>query len=67
MNTQELKQFDEFYQWWTDFLAARREAIHAMYRLAKSFEEMQIALGMSYPEHAKSIWCETRSIHEESK
>jgi ParB-like chromosome segregation protein Spo0J len=65
MNTQELKQFDESYQWWADFLAARREAIHAMHRLGKSFEDIQATLGFTYPEHAKAIWTATSSIHEE--
>jgi ABC-type antimicrobial peptide transport system ATPase subunit len=65
MNTQELKQFDESYQWWADFLAARREAIHAMHRLGKSFEDIQSTLSLNYPEHAKAIWTGTSSIHEE--
>lgn len=65
MNTQELKQFDESYQWWADFLAARREAIHAAHRLGKSFEDIHSILGFTYSEHAKAIWTGTISIHEE--
>lgn len=29
MNTQELKEFDESYKWWGDFLEARKEALFA--------------------------------------
>lgn len=65
MNTEELKQFDESYQWWADFLAARREAIHAMHRLGKSFEDIQAALSLTCPEHAKAIWTGTTSIQED--
>lgn len=65
MNTQELKEFDESYQWWGDFLEARKEAIHAAHRLGKSFEDIQAALSLTCPEHAKVIWTETISIHEE--
>lgn len=65
MNTQELKAFDESYQWWGDFLEARREAIHAIHRLGKSFEDIQATLSLTYPEHAKAIWNGTSSNHEE--
>lgn len=65
MSTQELKDFDESYQWWADFLASRREAIHAMHRLGKSFEDIQSILSLNYPQHAKAIWTKTSSIHEE--
>ena len=67
MNPQQLKDFDKSYQWWADFLAARRESIHAMHRLGKSFEDIQSTLSLTYPEHAKAIWTGTSSIHEESK
>ena len=65
MNTQELKTLDESYKWWGDFLDARKEALFAMHRLGKSFEDIQAALGFTYPEHAKAIWTGTSSIHEE--
>lgn len=65
MSKDQLKVFDESYKWWGDFLAARREAIHAMKRLGKSFEEIQYTLGMNFPQHAECIWNGTKSIHEE--
>ena len=41
MNTQQLKEFDESYKWWGDFLEARKEALFAMQRLGFSYAEMQ--------------------------
>ena len=52
MNTQELKEFDESYQWWGDFLEARKEALFAMKRLGFSYQDMQEQLNFNWYDKA---------------
>lgn len=64
MNTEELKEFDESYKWWGDFLNARAEALHSMKRLGMSFEEMFEQLNFNWKGQPEAILCCSVSIHE---
>lgn len=67
MNTQELKQFDESYKWWGDFLEARKEALFAMKRLGFSYAEMQAELNFNWSGQAEMILACDKSKHDETE
>jgi hypothetical protein len=67
MNTQELKQFDESYKWWGDFLEARKEALHAMKRLGFSYKDMHDQLNFNWEGQVEMILSCDKSKHEETE
>ena len=66
MNAQELKDFDESYQWWGDFLEARKEALFAMKRLGFSYAEIQAELNFNWEGQAEMILSCDKSKYEEN-
>ena len=65
MTRQELEYFDKSYKWWSDFLDARVEALHAMRRLGYSYDEMQRNINSNHPHQVEMILAATKSQYEE--
>lgn len=67
MNAQQLKEFDESYKWWGDFLEARKEALFAMKRLGFSYQDMQEQLNFNWEGQAEMILTLDKSKYEEAE
>ena len=65
MSKEELNEFDESYQWWGDFLEARKEALHAMKRLGMSYEEMHNTLNFNWVGQPEAILYDSVSKYED--
>lgn len=67
MTKEQLKEFDESYKWWGDFLESRKEALHAMKRLGFSCQDMQEQLNFNWHGQAEMILSCDKSKYQETE
>lgn len=65
MGKEELKKFDESYQWWGEFLEVRKEALHAMKRMGMSYEAMYNTLNFNWVGQPEVILYDSISKYED--